>query len=1148
MLPVASPLRAATGHRERRSQHHFVDPLDTALGIGEHYQEIRDDYNALGYHPALSLNNGSYHQSGMSNVDLEAIKHQKIQEFRQALDLDIERKRQQAQTALEAAERLKWEQLMDFQQALQREMMQQTRVPTALYMGQQHQQQYQYQQHQHQQYTMNSMPHQMQQLQPRKSTAKYQSLGMAPVSVPQYLLESESQYDIPVSSPLSTARQRSLESPVRQRQGYYQPPTTPGRQDQTASPIRQRQQASPVRQAANTMYDSIYQQTHNEGHHHGKSPAAQSRYHERSSSPVRHHGMAADASHQQQGLGGHLNYDPNQSYHLPSQPSYSDPTRLRSLSRVSNTAMPQHRSMASSLVEQTPETYYRSHSQERQQGRRDDNDEIRGARAEKVDFNFDHADEERTYHRSGAKSAGAERTVPLQGSRSGVASSATLPSSPMGKSKELVDQVESLELEYAKLTGKSATPSRARALIEVRRIQDERRRKLEELTARVVQNRRRFAHEMKTADRPLEISFVESIANEMDVETRLHEKSHQLESREEDHPRRKHHVDTRGQWDEELRALDEEEESSGTETECAVAEDDEDEDDVVPRESKHKVEEEKQRRNRHKHDKQYRSDGNGRSGSELGKSRSRDGHTRNSVTTSRSKGSSRAKVDNDENEAKTTRKERKGKQIADDFMEKLRERRSHAVELEKVLAIKREDVLGAVEQGKTNVTLPTRDPKLARQNRRRSSLQLRNVDAKSSNAGLTINLAKIATKKSFAAASKPELEKDVARELDMSHIFEPKTNLNPPSSPNALSSDPGEKPTNSYQRIDQRGSFVKIKGHRKESSTSPAPTIHNKPTIGPKGRDHRSADRRRKNARGGSTTVSHVSDLSESLYGAVPSSTGSGVLFDRDASESTSSVFDDIHFDGPNMSDYPADDMSRVGGDAAGIKKLRKLKVREHSVNSVTEGFEIEDGNSLFSRPAFSSTRPLEEPMSNVEALHELERKLDEHDRRNLMPELLELTELYGWDIKDLLTHFAHFLPHLSKLDGCLDGSMGTMQLEAEATPVKAQDLTCRSPQSLSEGSHRKTSQTLTDRRKIPLKQSPEYRNPVTSTEIRAEVAEVREHNRAGWRSRVRSGISADQCSIDMGDVRSSLKSLLKRSRRQAQGAYKPELHSLNEH
>ena len=65
---------------------------------------------------------------------------------------------------------------------------------------------------------------------------------------------------------------------------------------------------------------------------------------------------------------------------------------------------------------------------------------------------------------------------------------------------------------------------------------------------------------------------------------------------------------------------------------------------------------------------------------------------------------------------------------ANDFVEKLRQKRSEAKEtpIGKSLphTYSREDILTAVEKGKNKVTLPTRDPKLARKNRKLYSAKL----------------------------------------------------------------------------------------------------------------------------------------------------------------------------------------------------------------------------------------------------------------------------------------------------------------------------------------------------------------------------------------------------------------------------------------
>ncbi|CAB9528705.1 expressed unknown protein [Seminavis robusta] len=1075
-------------------------------------------------------------------------------------------------------------------------------------------------------------------------------------------------------------------SPMRQYEdGRSRSPMRYHADGRSGSPLQQhddRRSRSPTRHRIDARSGSPLRQ------YEGGRSGSPIRYHadDRSGSPMRHHadvrtnspirqiGMAAAANpYNRQGSEYSSAYDANQDYHHMSRSaslSYPDPTigRSRSPSRMAHAA-PQHRSMSSSSVD--TEGYYRGLPGGA-------NDDIWRTRGEPETFTFDNAEDDRTHQKPripGVYSAGVERVMSHQNSRDLIHSSSTwnpsgrrVASPPSPRHLDRLDEAERLEREYAQLTGKRIVPSASKLtnLMQVKKMQEERRRKLEALTAKVVENRRRLAHEMKTADRPLEISVVERLAHEMDVEERLYEKSLQAreghrtpprrprdqrdddelrteeyyttprrrqsdkrekraqeetriekrhspsskhhrdagDKRKEERPREErrssHRHDPRDERREELPVVVEVEEPTETDTGTGMR----------TEEVTHSAARPKHHR-KESHS-EYRSEEPSGSSSAVSESdeqvrvsESKPNPTRKSASKTPPKSRSHDKH-NRKAEAKSKKKERKGKTSADEFLEKLRQKRSEAaarLEVEgESAAYDREDFLNTLETGKAAVTLPTRDPKLARKNRKLPSLKLTRESHSGDKGDGRISPGKgrtqikIVTKKSKTsgrvtptsgrvtptrvsgrqtptngrvsptntrgsptsgrATPKAELEKAVARDLDLTHDVEESRDVSTlevetvtgPS----ISTDPTERAV--QQRSEYKSPSSEQKANTKKHTVIMVKKTAAKPTLEQQIAASREKERGRKE-RGASSTVSLVSDMSESVFAVAP------IMFDNDSvaytDEPSDQMFSDLHFD--DIVGSPSSSVARVYlADDDTTAKHQKLKVREFEGGSETEGFEVEEGtgsdtgNSRSNKAQKEPNDPPdsrkhnEKPMSNLEALHELERKLDAEDRRNLMPELLELTELYGWDMKKLLQNVVQFLPHLSS-DGLSESSLQHLL----SLPVKA----FRSPR----GSPATSPIRATSSRKIPVTYSTDRRSP--SSRSTAEVA-----IRDGWRSRTRNGPATprtrhaaastrvarvrhrDDGVIDMGDVRSSLKSILKRNNRVSRTAYKPELNSLNEH
>lgn len=770
-------------------------------------------------------------------------------------------------------------------------------------------------------------------------------------------------------------------------------------------------------------------------------------------------------------------------------------------------------------------------------------------------FTFDNVDDGLYNQRPGlsaAQSAGYDRTAaytnrltersstwnPASDVGSSPYSTGNNPSAPKVWEQERMNEAEQLEKEYHKLTAKNLSPAKKTALMNVKKLQEIRRQKLEALTARVVENRRRLAREVKTVDRPREISFVDKLANEIKVddppreiffddsrEEREPVRSHQNEARDSqptrnqtsDSPSTRKHKSKRrdshsatkqksGSRKKHLDVLEEMDEPSETED---IEEPTETEEGFELREGEDSSSSE--------------HFGDVERDSSLSRGELESSYGKESTSGDKESSSEEAldsEIANEKSKSEAIRKEtkdlleqirkeksrsksrgRKGERKAKDFVEKLREKRTKAAAVPHTY--NRDDVLAALETGKTKITLPTRDPKLARKNRRLSSARL--VDEKKTDRPTSRGRStKIATKKSTKVESRSTAKETGTKSLEsplpkilLSNMFD----------------DDKKKPL-----------------RRKTSQR-----IHSK-KDGPDG------DTRTRKSRLAPSGISIVSDLSESAYG-VASHTGSGRYNNHEDredtrnSESTTSVFKDIDIfsDSEGKTTKTGDD-DTFGDIRKAREKKKKLKVRELQSNSMSEGFEV-DLNSLYSKYLEKNATAEEDYEATVQglvALQELEKRLDEEDRRSVMPELLELTELHGWNLNKVVQHFVHLFPQIMPdLEGLTLQQLLQRPAKAlendQAENPQHPDLLSQSPAS-------------------PMQRYTLVKN--SDDDLLSSPASSLE---SGWRSRIqatrRTHVDNDS-SIDMSDVRTSLRSISRRQRRGARrgAAFKSGLQSLDEH
>jgi hypothetical protein len=828
-------------------------------------------------------------------------------------------------------------------------------------------------------------------------------------------------------------------------------------------------------------------------------------------------------------------------------------------------ASPQRNFMPSESRQTTPSTRpptAREMQEHFQQYRKNREDVWRTrARPESFTFGYDDSDTDNARPGLSAKSAGFDR--PTNASKEKIPLSSTWsPSSQVDPTlspnhaagdKDRLYEADELEKEYAKLTSGNLNPAKANALMNVKRLQELRRRKLEALTARVVENRRRLAQEVKTADRPLEISFVDKTAGDMKVKGNSKVNSHPKEiyfndttdSREEHQSSRAPKGDTRDsprsrgrkrrdshfssqshrsltrESRKPLAVLEEIEEPASSEERSDS--NDEGADEEPSNSSEHfGYPKNESSGARSEPEAGYGKEENTSEGKEstrqdmiidLPPNRVEDGTDKNKQNDSqdKQKDKSRSNSKDRKQKARSKSRDRKGEKKAKDLVEKLREKRSMAKEAHTRLFVPptytREDVLTAVESGKATVTLPSRDPKLARKNRKLHSAKLVESSRKDEKKHERISVrgmnSKIATKKS----SKVELEGP--GENEVMHREAPM---------------PGIQLSDHW---DIKNHLDTIEPPRHQSS-------------------HRKVEKKSKGDKRTSSGMSVMSDLSESAYG-VASYTGSefgieeisedyGDADREDSRNSETTTSGDIDIAG-----MEEDPFIREKGEVK-EDKSRKPKIGELQKTAMAEGFEIEEGcdlNSMYSTSAYSkymeenpdtSDETYQETMKGLKALHELEKRLDEQDRKSVMPELLELTQLHSWNMSKVIEHFIQLFPQA--VQGVnMDALMMGQLMNATDMDINPLDPTSR------------ISLPPSTRKLNLVNQPPDDELPLSAASSLT----------SGWRDRIRASSSRravdHDSSIDMSDLRTSLRSISRRQRRGRRGAaFQAGLSILDEH
>jgi len=669
----------------------------------------------------------------------------------------------------------------------------------------------------------------------------------------------------------------------------------------------------------------------------------------------------------------------------------------------------------------------------------------------------------------------------------------------------LFSQADKLEQEYARLTGKE-TP-RDSALRNVKKMQEERRKKLEALTTRVVENRKRFAREVKTADRPHEIAFVDS---------------------REDHRAKK---DTNLNF---VRNKNEGIDGSRDKTKFSSGE--------TVKESMLSDQSNKYSEESQSNEREISSRG--------------DEDTADFFSTA---------VPSRELNA-LRRKNRKTKGSAVNYVGKLREKRAQAKGTGTASATKpttlgsgsgydieptysRQDVLTALETGAKKISLPTRDPKLARKNRKLSTQRL--AEKSGSRA---MSPSKIATKK-LTCASKQEnkrIQADSTTSQCQAQQVQEKKNTMDQDAVGLIK-----------KYIDPLGTTSRAEILPEEKEKREAVTDDKK--VG--------------------TAASVVSDLSESAYTrkgqaknrGYEESASSEIHFgfsDEEQEESHSDTTSKFERDAKYLLSSDNEDESDVDG--ARLQASRdplpstkkegesKIKVRDLTADSIAEGFEVEDGfdiKSLVSSTSKQSQTPCtvqessEETEQRYTTLKYLEQNLDTRDFQRIIPQLLKFTDKYGWDLNTVLKQFIHVASgSSSKAQSSnyrssssatpsaytsVSASASTVQAKTRVAsekqdrpycsdsrePVQTSRATSPLPKSLPSHRARATSPTPSSTRDVP---------PLSPSSPKSQAT-----GETGWRLRVRSGSShralsskEDHSSIDMSDVRTSLKSLSQRVKR----------------
>ena len=1231
MLPVASPQHDANGYYRLDSRQQLgPDPYDY------------DDEGGV-YQDMYQQGGPQYPQQPTSDgmtVDLESFKLQKIQEFREALEKDLERKRQQAQRELEEAEMLRQQQLEEYQQELERRRQQAQRALEEA-------EQLQRQQLEEFQFTLQGELQQTQAQMPRNAYEQLSAMERHRMSL---LAEQQQRYQRPntpsnsmhyndtmpqhhmmSSSSSYTPTISTMPQHLRQQAVRFAPPS-PGGPLYNSSPnyVQQQQRMPssypppgippPIRTASSGYYPGPGMGYQDEDTNRGDiwrnrgpapPPAAdyftfdefgnptprsqqqpQQHYHNNNNGTpgITGAGSAAAAMMERTASYQQRSYEAmNRQRMVPPSPTWAAPSSPS-------------RRMESPIRGGAASRPYSSNEWEPSSPVRRGESPLRGATGRPNGWPSS------PVRGGGIRPSEWAPSSPQQragGSPIRTRPPAWTPSSPQrteppyrgntppqqpskgdqtptrerteGKPQfgtggsEIIDQADELEREYARLTGKPSTTTREKALAQIKQIQEERRRKLEAITKRVVQNRRKFAHEVKVADRPLEITF--------------QERREEVDIRDDDEGREVEDVVLEGILEETEVESETQEHDGGTRR-------------VEVRSyyngGSNPTSEISERRNDSRgHDAYHRNErgitpiGNGESSSSKfakladerkPKTESRryhDDHARDSakhtakqaVPPSRNEKSVADSSSREKSKAKEKKpKEKHAKESAREFVEKLRQKRFQAREMpvreesareepareeppkeqpadyDVQQTYSRQDTLTSLEADRKTVAITSRDPRLASHNRKQSSQkvvekQQRESVASRGRSGKVAAKKPITNSRPMNRGTADRKEKEVKERVatkDRSGedaVKIPVSNSRPITNEatierkdrevkeNATARDhsgqvgakktvtnsrPIKRDTTERKEMEVNHDLSPIQEGKRaqdtqneESVDDPEPILPvNNPYLDngnpffrkddqpvsenpqttrntpPRRKDsvkERLDDisrnlgtvstRKKKNTRG-SSAISYISDITDSVRDGATSYTGSGVfkktisehsedsghdeMKDEESEEPETTTEDDdlVNFlsGSGDTDEEPSDSMSLTSDSLAGYftdtdernkDKKKKIKVRPLTADSVAEGFEIEEGFdllSLYSRSVYSKNSKREDKKEaddemKMNTLTELEKNLDEKDFKNIVPELVDFTESHGWDVRDVFKHFGLIFPQLSS-DGASRGFM----------------------------------------------------------------------------------------------------------------------------
>lgn len=525
---------------------------------------------------------------------------------------------------------------------------------------------------------------------------------------------------------------------------------------------------------------------------------------------------------------------------------------------------------------------------------------------------------------------------------------AALPLGPESSKTGLEDQArmheaEQLEKEYARLTGKKDT--RANALENVRKMQEERRKKLEALTQRVVANRRKFAHEVKVADRPLEISFKDKS-----------KKSHSSERREDIY-------------------------SSDSDTPFSHVE------------------------RKYHRKKPFESEEDTTRG---GGDTSRD----DTLTADICDDSTRDFLDVLEGRSRKTREDGYDKDIVSTIPDSMQNQQSRIYSRDHLLT----------EVAKKKVTLPSRDRKEAKLNRKKSSQKLtesrpwnqheqdrdfhpisRNFSSSQDRSTNKKGTGMGRNHKNWKSSRRSRAEKRVERRKEVCRSRS--------SSKGRIANSPDEE-----EHESKGPSSSKVSDKLEEDYPSSGNNYNLSVKDSMELRNHKN----QLTARGRTRTVapSIVSELSNGAYEAAPSETGSCIDYSNDDDEMQPKS--GVCSKKPSI---PQDDSRDEEDEAIAMAVVKAMNNVSLTTNPTAEGFEVgvlEPSQSVLSGPKkqqnMSQPAPNLEAKNSAQSLRSMETALttDEKKCAYILPEIFELTTEHGWDLKKVAKHFSRFLPKSS--------------------------------------------------------------------------------------------------------------------------------------